>query len=157
MSRKWFGSLNNRLEEGKQFVDEIRVGDGVTEYFYSDRRPYEVIAVNDQKHITIRGLDHKHIGDCPMDNNWELYSNEENATYDLMKRGNNWYIKQEATLDDWNKAKADQEKGDLNLILWFCNNGFNGKKLEEDGKTQRRYQKMNISIGKAEYYYDYSF
>lgn len=49
MSRKWYGSLNNRLEENKMFCEEIKVGTGLTEYFYSDRHPYEVVKVIDQK------------------------------------------------------------------------------------------------------------
>ena len=51
MKTKLYGNLMNRMEEGRQFVDEIKVGDGVTEYSYSDRHPYEVIEVKDQKHI----------------------------------------------------------------------------------------------------------
>lgn len=32
MSNKWYGSLQNRLAEGHQFCDTIKVGTGVTEY-----------------------------------------------------------------------------------------------------------------------------
>ena len=38
MSKKWYGSLNNRLEENRQFCEKIEVGTGVTEYMYSDRK-----------------------------------------------------------------------------------------------------------------------
>lgn len=30
MSRKWYGSLDNRVEENRQYCDEIKVGTGVT-------------------------------------------------------------------------------------------------------------------------------
>ena len=64
MSKKWYGSIDNRIEEGKQFVNEIKVGDGVTEYLWSDRKAYEVVDVKDQKHITIREYDHKLKGEA---------------------------------------------------------------------------------------------
>lgn len=53
---KYYGSLNNRLEENQMFVDEIKVGDYATIYYYSDSHAYEVIEVKDQKHVTIRRL-----------------------------------------------------------------------------------------------------
>ena len=91
MSRTWYGSLDNRLEENRQFCETIEVGTGMTEYLYSDRHPYEVVEVKDQKHVSVRGLDHKKVGDIPMDNNWELISNENNPVYQLSKRGKYWY------------------------------------------------------------------
>ena len=47
MSNKWYGSLNNRLDEGKTFGD-IKVGTGVTEMCWSDRHPYEVVEIIDE-------------------------------------------------------------------------------------------------------------
>ena len=70
MSKVWYGSLNNRLEENRMFCEQIEVGTGMTEYHYSDRDAYEVVAVKDQKHVTVRKYDHRHVGDCAMDNNW---------------------------------------------------------------------------------------
>ena len=64
MSRVWYGSLNNRLEENKQFCETIEVGTGMTEYSYSDRHAYEVIEVTDQKHVKVREYDHKAAGEC---------------------------------------------------------------------------------------------
>lgn len=61
MSKKWFGSLTNRLDEGHTFVDEIKVGTGVTEMCYSDRHAYEVVKVIDDKHLLIRKCDAKRI------------------------------------------------------------------------------------------------
>lgn len=57
MSR-WYGSLQNRLEERtRQPMPEV--GMGVTECMWSDREPYEIISVEDERHITIRRLDYK--------------------------------------------------------------------------------------------------
>lgn len=160
---KWYGSVNNRLEEGKQFVKEIKVGDGVTEYSYSDRDAYEVIEVRDQRHITIREYDHKLKGE-PFTNDWELISNPNNRTIDLVKRGANWYTSATCTRADLEEIEDRREKetkdggkltdATLNLIMWACQ--FDHDKVMKNGK-QTKYNKMNISIGRAEYYYDYSF
>ena len=153
---KWYGSLNNRLEENKQFVKEIKVGDGVTEYYWSDREPYEVIAVKDQKHITIRRLDAKRIDDRGM-SEWQDYeytSNPEGVTYNLAKRGDYWYAVAEITPDE---AKRILDNDDIDGKLWACNLGFNLQEIVEKGKVKRAYFRKNISIGKAEKYYDFSF
>lgn len=148
---KLYGSLQNRLLEGRQFVDEIKVGDGVTEYFYSDCKPYEVVEVRDQKHISIRKLDHKHVGDGCMDNNWELYSNEANPVYDVTKRGKYWYFTTTWTWDEI-KDRLDDIQFSINLAL----GGFDVDTIREKGKQTKLF-KANISIGHATYYYDYSF
>lgn len=147
MSKVWYGNLNNRLEEGKQFCEEIKVGTGVTEYFYSDRQAYEVVEVKDQKHISIRRYDHKAIGES-MSNTWELISNENNPTIELTKRGNTWYKVKTATIDDVNSPDFDRR-------LWVSLN-FDIDKIKAKGK-QTKYTKMNIAIGVADYYYDYEF
>lgn len=147
MSRVWYGNLNNRLEEGRQFCEEIKVGTGVTEYFYSDRHAYEVVEVTDQKHIAIRRYDHKAAGEA-MSNTWELVSNEKNPVIKLVKRGDCWYQAKTATIEDLNSTDFDRR-------LWVCMN-FDADKIKEKGK-QTKYTKMNISIGRADYYYDYEF
>ena len=151
MKTKLYGNLMNRLEEGRQFVDEIKVGDGVTEYSYSDRHPYEVIEVKDQKHIKIRRLDHMHVGDGCMDNNWELISNEKNPTYSLEKRGEVWYFTNTWT---WEEIKDRLENWEFRLHLVL--GGFDPEMIQAKGKQTKRV-KANISIGMADYYYDYEF
>ncbi len=89
MSNKWYGSLNNRIDENKMFCDKIEVGTAMTEYFWSDRHPYEVVKVISQTHIFVRELDHKAIGE-PMSNTWELKSNENNPVIELKKRYGYW-------------------------------------------------------------------
>lgn len=148
---RWYGSLQNRLEEGKQFCEEIKVGTGVTEYSWSDRHPYEVIEVMDQKHFRMRLLDHKHIGDGCMDNSWELVSNENNPEYELVKRGDVWYFTNTITAED---LKGREEDWELKVRLAVA--GYDWDKIMEKGKQTKR-SKANISIGKASYYYDYEF
>lgn len=153
MSRVWYGNITNRLEENRQLVDEIRVGDGVTEYFYSDRHPYEVVAVKNQKNISIRPLDHKPAKDDEhMTNNWILISNEDRPVSDITKRGNYWYRVATLTYDEYIEIK---EGDNINRKIWMSQ--FNFEKMEADHKTQKKYHRMNISIGIADYYYDYEF
>ena len=147
---KWYGSVQNRIEENKMFTDEIKVGTGVTEYSWSDREAYEVIEVRDQKHVTIRRYDHKHIGKFWADNEWELISNPDNPTIDLVKRGKYWYSEVTCTKDYLDSLTDEMDKARLVI------NGFDLDKVREKGK-QTKYYRMNVSFGKADYYYDYEF
>lgn len=159
MANKWYGSLQNRLEENNMFCEEITVGMGVTEYLYSDRHPYEVIGVFDQKHVVVRLLDHKLKGEC-YSNEWELVSNENNPTYVLTKRGKYWYNTITVTsdiLDELKEAKeSDDTERQIRIALFLAHNDIDCDKLRDRGKITR-YHRMNVSFGAAEYYYDYSF
>ena len=145
-----YGSLKNRLEENKIYCDEIKVGTGMTEYLYSDRHAYEVIAVKDQRHVTVRLYDHKAVGE-PMSNTWELISNPDNPTIDLVKRGDYWYVVNTLTKEEYERRKENIE-----FRLWACHNGFDPDVIDTKGK-QTKYHRMNVSFGFADYYYDYSF
>lgn len=75
---RWYGSLQNRLQEAA-IQPKPEVGMGVTEMCYTDRHPYEVIEVIDDRHIIVRALSWKRI-----DNNglsecqeYEYFSNPE--------------------------------------------------------------------------------
>lgn len=157
MSRTWYGSLENRLEENRQLVDEIKIGDGMTKYSWSDRQAYEVVDVKDQKHVTVRMYDHKHVGDGIMDNEWELISNPANPTYDLVKRGKYWYTVQTCTSAELDKMDSIEDiNKKMPWVLWFCNNGFDENVIRSKG-VQTKYTRWNVSFGVADYYYDYSF
>ena len=148
---KFYGSLSNRIEENHMYCDEIKVGTGVTEYFWSDRHAYEVVAVKDQKHVTVRALDHRHVGNGSMDNNWELVSNESNPTKELERRGDIWYWSSTLTADD---VKGIDD--DLHWKLRVALAGFDIDKIREKGKQTKR-TRANVSFGVADYYYDYEF
>lgn len=151
MSRVWYGNIMNRLEENKMFTDQIEVGTGVTEYLWSDRHPYEVVAVKDQKHVTVRAMDHRHVGEGTMDNRGEIVSNEENPTRNLEKRGKYWYWTSTLTAEDI--AGIDD---DIDWKIRVCVSGFNINKIREKGKQTIR-SRANVSFGVADYYYDYEF
>lgn len=147
MSRVWYGSLQNRMEENRMFCDEIKVGMGVTEYSYSDRHAYEVVKVIDQKHVFIRQYDHKPAGE-PMSNDWELISNPNNPEIELVFRYGSWQ-----SVSVWNQQKIDE---------YIARNGyfidFYGVREKLKSKPEVKvYRKMNVSFGKADYYYDYEF
>ena len=153
MARKWYGSINNRLEENKMFCDEIKVGTGMTKYYWSDSHAYEVVAVKDQKHVTVREYDHRNVGGA-YSNKWELISNPENPTYDLVKRGNYWYSVITLTPQE---AKEIQDAHDVEGLIWACNQGFILDEIIASGKSKSKYHRWDVSFGKAQYYYDYSF
>lgn len=148
---KLYGSLQNRIEENRTFCDLIEVGTGVTEYSWSDRHPYEVVAVKDQKHVSVRAMDHRHVGDTPMDNSWELISDESAPIRHLVKRGKYWYWESTLTLEDYEKVKDNFEE-----CLRLAVAGYDLEKVKEDGKFTKRYR-ANVSFGVASYYYDYEF
>ena len=58
MSNRWFGSIDNRLMENCRQPVPV-VGMGATELCYSDRHPYEIIEVIDDRHIIVRALSWK--------------------------------------------------------------------------------------------------
>ena len=147
---KLYGSLINRIEEDRTFCDEIKVGTGMTEYHWSDRDAYEVVAVKDQKHVTVREYDHRNTGNG-FDNSWELISNPDNPLRDLVKIGNYWYWTNTLTLEDLNWI----EKDDPCVYISVCVN-WDVDKIRAKGKQTKR-TRAKVSFGKADYYYDHSF
>lgn len=155
MSRKWYGSLNNRVEENRQFCDEIKVGTGMTEYFWSDRHAYEVVEVIDQKHVKVREYDAVKADNESYSNHWNLVSNEKNPVISLTKRGNYWYVVVTCTPEE---ARAILEKeNNLDERLWACHNGFDLQEIANSNKAKTKYHRRNVSFGVANYYYDYEF
>lgn len=75
---KWYGSIDNRIEEDHNLDCEKKVGGLLTEFSWSDRTPYEIVKVVNQKDLFIRELKHRKADSEPMSNNWELYSDDDN-------------------------------------------------------------------------------
>lgn len=159
MSKKWFGSLTNRLDEGHTFTDEIKVGTGVTEMCYSDRHAYEVVKVIDDKHLLIRRCDAKRI-----DNNG--LSDDQDYEYTL--RPYKETILTEEMLDDDFRMKMIQINnpkmfakimnskigdviGDNNQLLVKTKYGW--RERYSNGK----YNVNKFSVGLKEEYFDPSF
>ncbi len=91
MSR-WYGSINNRLEENHQY-EEIKVGTGATEYLWSDRVPYEVTKVKDSKHIWIRRMSYERTDSNGMSEcqDYKYFSDEKAPHEELVFKYNHWY------------------------------------------------------------------
>ena len=151
---KWYGSLNNRVDENKMFCEEIKVGTGMTEYFWSDRHAYEVIEVTDQKHIKVREYDAVKADNVSYSNNWKLVSNEKNPTRELVKRGKYWYSVARCSAEE---AKRILDGNDLQERIWACHNNFDLQEIVETGKERKKLHRLNVSFGVADYYYDYEF
>ena len=158
MSRKWYGSINNRLEENRMFCKTIEVGTGMTEYLWSDSHAYEVVEVTDQKHIKVREYDHEAVGEKGFgNNNWKLISNENNPVMAMSKRGNYWYWTVTVTAKDVEEIESNPDAEEkLRGQIWLCNIGVNKQDVLTKGKVTK-YHRANVSFGVAQYYYDYEF
>lgn len=142
MSKVWFGSLENRIEENKMFCKEIEVGTGLTEYLYSDCHPYEVVKVVNQKHVFVRGLDHvKAPNSSAYDNDWTLISNPDKPIHELKFRYGKWHWVHHYT------------KESLNRCILIPKNIYDKLQKQDEAIA---YEKSNISFGIAKYYYDYT-
>ena len=102
---RWYGSVQNRIEENKMYTPEIKVGTGMTEYLWSDTHPYEVVEVKDQKHIKVREMGHKLVGE-PFSNDWEVFPDDERPVQAMQKRGNYWYFVNEYKDEDGKTRRA---------------------------------------------------
>lgn len=160
---KWYGNLDNRIMENARQPEEIVVGMGATEIFYSDRHAYEIIEVKDQKHITVRQL--KATSNGAYSNNWTLERDEEATPIELTKRATGWYTAWTITREDLESIGAYKDERGLwtcddkdNLrILWnWAMHNIDFDKVWEKGK-QSRYHKRNFIIGVADEYFDYEF
>lgn len=162
---KFYGSLHNRLVEGRDLTDgNIKVGTGVTEVLYSDRHAYEVTAVKDQNHFAIRRMKATATGES-MSNEWKLESDESQPTYDI-ERINGVFYK----VSYWTKEKVMERaekalKEDfvpntpIEVAIDFVTRFLTDKQKERviSGKQIKLKNKMNLAIGIQQEYYDYEF
>lgn len=153
MSKKWYGSLTNRLNENCYFnetLNNLKIGTPCTQYLYSDRIPYEVVKVESQKHIFIRELKAIRIDDGGMSDyqSYQYESNINNPIKELQLTKYGW-----KEIKIYNKDIYEKLIKKQGYVLWgdeIINKVLNGKEV-------KRSSKINISFGIAQYYYDYSF
>lgn len=85
-----YGNVINRVMEETE-TPEIVVGMGATECCWTDRHAYEVIAVQDEKHITVRRLDvNLKTGTDWLSQEYEYTSNPDNPPCRLYKTAKGW-------------------------------------------------------------------
>lgn len=163
---KWYGSIDNRLEEGKNFTGrEIRVGDDITMYLWSDRMCYYVTDVENQKRIKVRRYyhcaDHSKPGGMGHQN-WLLFK-----TWDEYNEYLADYFPQYHCHGE-HRDEPDPETWVFRYNKWmvetickdsrFCNNERERKEFEKKGYF-RSYRDTTgkVSFGVAEYYHDWEF
>lgn len=148
---KLYGNLTNRFQEGHNFTGrEIREGDDITEYLWSDRVCYFITKVVDQKHIFIHryrvvadqdkagGMGHQ---------NW-LYFKTNKEANDYMKK---YYPDQ--------YGDTVYEDSDIELVFRYNHwNRVYRKNWNGEDYDKPRYNRMDhISFGVRDYYYDWEF
>lgn len=83
-----YGSLQNRLMENAR-TPKLEIGMGVTECLWSDRHAWEIIAIKDDRHITIRRMGYKCLDYFAGD--YELFSDPNGRVINLFKtQKNGW-------------------------------------------------------------------
>lgn len=154
---KWYGSLDNRLEENKNYLNrEIKVGDDLTEYMYSDRHCYYITKVENQKHIFVKSYqvcaDHEKTNGMGHQDWLYFKTNREMQEYtnQCVDKG---------LLPDYCRHDLTEikENGETELVYryggWYkVTRYWWGKKLEKP-----QYHKVNISFGVRDYYFDWEF
>lgn len=155
---KWYGSIENRLDEGKTF-GEIKVGTGVTEMCYSDRHPYEVVEIIDDKHLLIRECEHIRISGSAQDGS---------AEYEYkLKPYEEVFLTKELLNDNYRmlmisaynpklykkilSSHVGDKIGDNNHLLVKTKYGW------KERYTNGKYNTNKFTVGIKEYYYDPSF
>jgi len=164
---RWYGSVQNRIEEGRQLVPQIEVGTDITMYLWSDRTCYYVTEVTDQKHIKVRpyrviadrsktgGMGHQ---------NWLYFKTNADADAYLKQyfpdhvdcgfeqpeeswafRYGNWYHEWVYTAEDLPNVKDWMTEKEVQKLM--------------NGKTVTKYSALSgrVSIGVRNYHYDWEF
>lgn len=161
MTVKLYGSLNNRLDENKNYTGrELKVGDDITMYHWSDRTCYYITKVIDQKHIFVKpyqvcadhskegGQGHQnwlyfktikeeqaYINDC-IDKGWIKGVNKHNLDEIYENSEQEWVFR----YGHWNTVQRKES--------------FTNKLLDKP-----RYHRITqgLSFGIKDYYYDWEF
>lgn len=117
---KWYGSVQNRISaESKMPKPEI--GMGVTELMWSDRYPYEVIAVISEKKILIRELGYERTdnrGLCETQD-YRFFSKPDGEVVTLVLRNGKWRDLKKEYVNDANGKLVMVETRRLGCDQWL--------------------------------------
>lgn len=157
MVRKVYGSLCNRMAEGKNYKENktIEVGDDITMYYWSDRNCYYVTEVVDQKHIFVKeyevvadrskpgGMGHQ---------NWLYFKSRKEANIYMNDHISEAHLKAygKYPVEDIKETPAEEwvfRYGKWNRVVG----------VDDNGKKIYRHLQANISFGVRDYYYDWEF
>ena len=167
---KWYGNLNNRIEEGQNFTGrEIRIGDDITEYLWSDRHCYYVTEVIDQKHIKVKpyhvchdkskegGMGHQNWAYFKTGREFDEYCNHTplrtEEEYTLMDKEETWVFRYNKWMREWTIRENSPEF----LGRTFCTEKEIAS-LDKKG-YYKSYSNLSgkVSFGVRDYYYDWEF
>ena len=166
---KWYGSIDNRLEEGKNFTGrEIRVGDDITMYLWSDRHCYYVTEVIDQKHIKVKpyhvcadkskpgGMGHQdwlYFKTLKERDDYLGWGNDSEEYYEINDREETWAFRYNKWMREWTIREDSQDF----LGRDFCTD----KELAALDKKgyYKTYGNLSgkVSFGVRDYYHDWEF
>lgn len=157
MARKVYGSLCNRMAEGRNYKGNqtIEVGDDITMYYWSDRDCYYVTEVVDQKHIFVKEYeviaDHSKPGGMGHQD-WLYFKSRKEANVYLNEHMSEERIKAygKYPVEDIKEAPAEE---------WVFRYGKWNRVVGVDDNGKKIYRKLqsNISFGVRDYYYDWEF
>lgn len=149
MSKIWYGSVVNRIEE-RSAQPVPTVGMGVTECSYSDRTPWEIIEVKDEKHIVVRAMGYERIDKNGMSESQEYryFSKPDGATRHLVLRNGRWRdrIVKPVLVED--------PEGE---VIRFNDDGTKTRFRKTGTRVSNELGCDGWSLGRAERYYDFSF
>lgn len=171
MSKKLYGSLSNRLEEGHNYTGrELQVGDDITMYLWSDCNCYYITEVIDQKHIKVKRYyvcaDHDKAGGMGHQD-WMYFKTLKEESEYLRKYFPDNYkdceeiVEPEAETwvfrnNKWKEAVEYTPEQVLASPFFFTEAQI---KKAQQGKTVTEYRNLSgkVSFGVRRYYYDWSF
>lgn len=160
MTTKIYGSLDNRIMEGKNYKEtkELQVGDDITMYLWSDRECYFITEVIDQKHIKVKkyevvasrdngeptGMGHQ---------DWKYFKTHKEAVEYINKTD-------KTHQSEWN-YKEERENKEEEWAFRYGNwkkvvrqNKWTGETFD---KPQYRNLSGKVSFGIRDYHYDWEF
>ena len=158
--KNFYGNLNNRFEENHYFNgtrNNIKEGTLCTIYMWSDRHAYEVVKVEDQSHLFIRPLKAVRTDDNGMCDaqDYKYESDPTRAIKEIKLTKYGWKeVNTFRLLDKYEDNNQEwMHKYHMRCLL-------TEKQFERvlAGETIKKIgEKVNISFGVADEYYDYSF
>ena len=181
---KWYGSVDNRIDEGKNFTKDgiIKVGTDITMYSWSDRHCYYVTRVVNQTNVFVKPYrvvaDQEKAGGMGHQN-WVYFKTAKEEREYMMKYHPERYNKDEKIYEDkeeewefkyntWKRvvrirkdvvekyAKGSRDEWDAKCIM--SNMTDSQKKKYEEGKEVKvRLPMEKVSFGIRDYYFDWEF
>jgi len=181
---KLYGNIDNRFDENKNFLNrEIRVGDDVTEYLWSDRHAYFVTKVVSQTNVFIHryhvcadhskkgGMGHQDWMYFKTANEMNRYLNgffpdkprptdvPEPKDIELELRNGKWRVVERYDLARYHRAVENAPNPQL-VRYSFDGRTLTDRQFEKvlAGKEVKKYgEQINISFGVRDYFLDWEF